>query len=73
MLRQTSGGALEPRLTLAVVALPHDLVMGRNSRAGSRHIYPLPFEFPSQSIDHSALGRVPCAIQYVLIHYVFYT
>ena len=42
------GGALEPWLALPVRALPHDLVMGGNSRAGSRHIcflYSFPFLF----------------------------
>ena len=37
------------------------------------YIYPLPFGSPSYSGYCSALSRVPCAIQYVLISYVFYT
>ena len=31
------------------------------------------FGFPSHSGHHSVLSRVPCAIQYVLISYLFYT
>ena len=38
MLRQIQGGVLEPWLALLVRALPHDLVMGGNSRAGSRKV-----------------------------------
>ena len=37
------------------------------------YIYPLFFGFPSHLGHHSALSRVPCAIQYVLISYLFYT
>ena len=34
---------------------------------------PLSFGIPSHSGHHSALGQVPCAIQSVLISYLFYT
>ena len=37
------------------------------------YIYPLLFGFPSHLGHHRALSRVPCAIQYVLISYLFYT
>ena len=37
------------------------------------YIYPLPYGLPSHSGHHSALSRVPCAIQQVLISYLFYT
>ena len=37
------------------------------------YMYPLPFGLPSHSGHHSALSRVPCAVQYVLISYLFYT
>ena len=37
------------------------------------HISLLPFGLPSHSGHHSALGRVPYTIQYVLISYPFYT
>ena len=36
------------------------------------YIYPLSFGLPSHSYHHSALSKVPCAIQYVLISYLFY-
>ena len=36
------------------------------------YTYPLPFEFSSHSRHHSTLSRVPCAIQQVLISYLFY-
>ena len=36
------------------------------------HISPL-FGFPSHLIHHRTLSRVPCAIQQVLISYLFYT
>ena len=36
-------------------------------------IYPLPFVLPFHLGHHSALRRVPFAIQYVLISYLFYT
>ena len=35
--------------------------------------YPLPFGLPSHLGYHSALGRVPCAVQYVPISCLFYT
>ena len=35
------------------------------------YVYPLPFGFPSHLSPHSALSRVPCAIQSVLISYLF--
>ena len=38
-----------------------------------RYIYPLFLEFPSYLGHHRALSRVPCAIQLVLISYLFYT
>ena len=37
------------------------------------YIYPLFFGFPSHLGHHTALSRVPCAIQSVLISYLFYT
>ena len=37
------------------------------------YVYPLPFGLPSRSDHHSAFSSVPCAIQYVLISYLFYT
>ena len=37
------------------------------------HIYPLFFVFPSHLGHPKALSRVPCAIQQVLINYLFYT
>ena len=37
------------------------------------YIYPLFFEFPSHLGHQRALSRVPCAIQSVLISYLFYT
>ena len=40
------------------------------------HIYthiPLPFGLPSHSSHHSALNCVSCAIQHILISYLFYT
>ena len=37
------------------------------------YTYPLFFGFPSHLGHHSALSRVPWAIQYVLISYLFYT
>ena len=37
------------------------------------YIYPLPSGLPSHSGHHSALSRIPCAIQYILISYLFYT
>ena len=37
------------------------------------YIYPLFFGFPSHLGHHRALSRVPCAIQQVLISYLFYT
>ena len=37
------------------------------------YIYPLFFRFPSHLGHHRALSRVPCAIQQVLISYLFYT
>ena len=37
------------------------------------YIYPLSFGFPSHLGHRRALGRVPCAIQQVLISYLFYT
>ena len=36
-------------------------------------IYPLPFGFPSHLGHHSALNRVPCAIQYSPLSCLFYT
>ena len=36
------------------------------------YIYPLPFGFPSHLRHHSALSRVPCAIQYVPLSCLFY-
>ena len=36
------------------------------------YIYPLPFGFPSHLGHHSALSRVPCAAQQVIISYLFY-
>ena len=36
-------------------------------------IYPLFFEFPSHLGHHRALSRVPCAVQQVLISYLFCT
>ena len=35
--------------------------------------YPLPFGLPSHLGYHSALGRVPCAVQCVPISCLFYT
>lgn len=32
-----------------------------------------PSRLPSPSGHHRALGRVPCAIRYVIISYLFYT
>ena len=37
------------------------------------YIHPLAAGLPSHSDHHSALSRVPCAPQYVLISYIFYT
>jgi len=37
------------------------------------YIYHLFFGFPSHLDHHRALSRVPCAIQEVLIGYLFYT
>ena len=37
------------------------------------YIYPLFFGFPSPLGHHRALSRVPCALQQVLISYLFYT
>ena len=37
------------------------------------YIYPLLFGFPSHLGHHRALSRVPCALQQVLISYLFYT
>ena len=48
------------------------------------YMYPLPFGFPSYSGHHSTLkvefpkkiknkSRIPCAIQQILISYLFYT
>ena len=37
------------------------------------YVYPLFFGFPSHLGHHRALSRVPCAIQQVLISYLFYT
>ena len=37
------------------------------------YIHPLFFGFPSHLGHHRALSRVPCAIQQVLISYLFYT
>ena len=45
----------------------------QNRSATYIYIYTLPFGLPSHSGHHSALSRVPCAIQYVLINYLFYT
>ena len=36
-------------------------------------MYPLPFRFLSPSPHHSAVTRVPCAVQYVLTSYLCYT
>ena len=36
-------------------------------------IYPIFFGCPSHSDHHKALSRVPCAIQYVLLSFLFYT
>ena len=35
------------------------------------YLYPFPFELPSHSGHHSALSRLLCAIQYVLISIYF--
>ena len=37
------------------------------------YIYPLLFGFPSHLGHHRAFSRVPCAIQQVIISYLFYT
>ena len=37
------------------------------------YICPLFFEFPSHLGHHRVLSRIPCAIQSVLISYLFYT
>ena len=37
-----------------------------------RHIYPLFLGFPSYLGHHRALSKVPCAVQSVLISYLFY-
>ena len=37
------------------------------------YMYPLPFAVPFHLGHHSALRRVPCAMQYLLISYLFYT
>ena len=37
------------------------------------YIYPLFFGFPSHLGHHRALSRAPCALQQVLISYLFYT
>ena len=37
------------------------------------YIYPLFFGCPSHLGHHSALSRVPCAIQYVLISYFIHS
>ena len=37
------------------------------------YIYPLFFGLPSHLGHHRALSRIPCAIQYILISYLFYT
>ena len=39
----------------------------QQNESAIRIIYPFPFGFPSHSGHHSAVSRVPCAIQYVLI------
>ena len=39
----------------------------------SVYIYPFSFELASHSGHPRVLSRVPCAIQYVLISYLFYT
>ena len=46
-----------------------------HSKMNQPYIYinPLPFGLPFHSGHHSAFNRVPCAIQYVLISYLFYT
>ena len=45
--------------------------MQQNESALHIHVFP-PFGRPSHSCHHSALSRVPCAKQYVLISYLFY-
>ena len=37
-----------------------------------RYIYPFFFRFPSHLGHHRALSRIPCAIQQVLVTYLFY-
>ena len=41
----------------------------KQNESANTYIYPLPFGLPSHSGHHSALSRVPCAIQHVLINY----
>ena len=36
------------------------------------YIYLLFFRFPSRSVEHRALSTVPCAVQQVIISYLFY-
>ena len=43
------------------------------NESGYVYINPLPCGFSSHSGHHGALNRVPSAIQYVLISYLFYT
>ena len=44
----------------------------QNESAIHIQIYP-PFWIPSHLGYHSVLGKVPCALQYVPISYLFYT
>ena len=41
----------------------------KQNESANTYIYPFPFGLPSHSGHHSALSRVPCAIQHVLISY----
>ena len=56
-----------------IVALQCCILLCRKVNQPHLHMQPLFLGFPSHLGHHRALSRVPCALQYVLISYLFYT
>ena len=68
-----SGGSSQPRDWTQVSHMTGEFFTSWATREAHIYIYPPPFGFPSYSGHHRALSKVPCAIQDVLISYLFYT